>query len=350
MSDETVTSFREGQAACPFVAFEDDRDHRSESPDYRHRCFASPEPEPRALPHQERFCLSATFAACPIFLDWARAEAAGVTDKSAAATGAGSPAATAAAVEPSPRPQAKTPDQTPAFLASRGRTTPAESTPKTAHAADPGSGLWGFEGAPRRTVAPATAPAKASTTSSTPAYSMARRQPSRPDWENPPRLDNFPRLRARSDRNNNQPLLLAALAVAALLVGLIVVPEITSSSGGGPTPSGSQLPSGVTPTPVDTPSPTPEAQQTFEIYTVRRGDNLTKIANDHNVTVAMIIAANLGTQFEIKNPDVLLVGQKMFIPWPTWVVPTEPPTASPTPVASGSTSSSPTASAGPSSS
>jgi len=78
MSDETVTSFQEGHAACPFVAFEDDRDHRADHPDYGHRCFAAAEPEPRALPHQERFCLSAAFAQCPIFLDWARQEAAAV--------------------------------------------------------------------------------------------------------------------------------------------------------------------------------------------------------------------------------------------------------------------------------
>ena len=81
MSDETVTSFQEGHAACPFVAFEDDRDHRADHPDYGHRCFAAAEPEPRALPHQERFCLSAAFAQCPIFLDWARQEAAGVATK-----------------------------------------------------------------------------------------------------------------------------------------------------------------------------------------------------------------------------------------------------------------------------
>jgi LysM repeat protein len=324
MSDENVTSFREGHAACPFVAFEDDRDHRSESPDYRHRCFATPEPEPRALPHQERFCLSAGFAACPIFLDWARAEAAGVTDRSAAATGAGSGQAAAG---PS-RPQPKAATQTPAFLAS-GRTTPAESTPRTAHSADPGSGLWGFEGAPRRTVSPSQAPAKVSTpSSSTPAYSMARRGPTRPDWENPPRFDNFPRLRARSDRNSNQPLLLAALAVAAVLVGLIVVPELTSNSGAGPTASVSMLPSGVTPTPDVTPSPTAEATPTFQIYTVRSGDTISKIADNFGITPELLLAANP----TVTNPNKIIVGQKLFIPWQQWIPPTPTPSITPTPV------------------
>jgi len=40
--------FGEGPAACPFVALELDRDRRSDAPDYRHRCFAEPTPQPRA--------------------------------------------------------------------------------------------------------------------------------------------------------------------------------------------------------------------------------------------------------------------------------------------------------------
>ena len=63
--------FGEGPAACPFVALELDRDRRSDAPDYRHRCFAEPTPQPRAIAHQEAYCLSPNFAACPIFQDWA---------------------------------------------------------------------------------------------------------------------------------------------------------------------------------------------------------------------------------------------------------------------------------------
>ena len=66
----------EGAPACPFVAFEDDRDGRSTAPDHRHRCFAEPHPAPRALAHQEAYCLSSAFAVCPTFQDWARREAA----------------------------------------------------------------------------------------------------------------------------------------------------------------------------------------------------------------------------------------------------------------------------------
>ncbi|MEK6719093.1 MAG: LysM domain-containing protein [Chloroflexota bacterium] len=66
----------DGSPACPFVAFEDDRDARSTSPDHRHRCFAEVRPAERAFAHQEAYCLSGAFPVCPTFQDWARREAA----------------------------------------------------------------------------------------------------------------------------------------------------------------------------------------------------------------------------------------------------------------------------------
>jgi LysM repeat protein len=68
--------FGEGPQACPFIALELDRDRRSDKPDYRHRCFAEPTPQPRAIAHQEAYCLSSEFAACPIFQGWAMRAAA----------------------------------------------------------------------------------------------------------------------------------------------------------------------------------------------------------------------------------------------------------------------------------
>src|SRR3954469_12434 len=79
--------------ACPFVALELDRDRRADAPDYRHRCFAEPTPAPRSIAHQEAYCLSPNFPACPVFQDWAvRAAAHPVTPPAGAATGAAGPA------------------------------------------------------------------------------------------------------------------------------------------------------------------------------------------------------------------------------------------------------------------
>ena len=69
----------DGAPACPFVAFDDDRDARAASPDHRHRCYAEIRPAPRALAHQEAYCLSSAFPVCPTFQDWARREAAKAT-------------------------------------------------------------------------------------------------------------------------------------------------------------------------------------------------------------------------------------------------------------------------------
>lgn len=66
----------DGAPACPFVAFDEDRDERAASPDHRHRCYAESVPAPRALAHQEAYCLSSAFPVCPTFQDWARREAA----------------------------------------------------------------------------------------------------------------------------------------------------------------------------------------------------------------------------------------------------------------------------------
>jgi len=66
----------DGAPACPFVAYVDDRDGRSSSPDHRHRCFAESPPAPRAVAHQEAYCLSSAFPVCPVFQEWARREAA----------------------------------------------------------------------------------------------------------------------------------------------------------------------------------------------------------------------------------------------------------------------------------
>lgn len=66
----------DGAPACPFVAFDEDRDGRALAPDHRHRCYAEARPAPRALAHQEAYCLSSAFPVCPTFQDWARREAA----------------------------------------------------------------------------------------------------------------------------------------------------------------------------------------------------------------------------------------------------------------------------------
>ncbi len=83
--------------ACPFLALVDDRDVRLAAPDRRHRCYAEPEPAPRAIAHQQQYCLTASFAVCPTFQDWARREAARVVDEGGTRVPTGGGAGEAAA-------------------------------------------------------------------------------------------------------------------------------------------------------------------------------------------------------------------------------------------------------------
>jgi LysM repeat protein len=96
MTDRGVPT-ADSQSACPFVAFEDDRDERADRPDHRHRCFAEAVPAPRALAHQEAYCLSTAFPVCPTFQEWARREAAHAQPDQARVAAAEAPVEAAAA-------------------------------------------------------------------------------------------------------------------------------------------------------------------------------------------------------------------------------------------------------------
>jgi LysM repeat protein len=310
VTEETSTPLGGGPAACPFVAFEDDRDHRSSAPDYRHRCFASAEPEPRAFPHQERYCLASDFPECPVFLDWARQEAAGVAAANAAA-----------GVDAVVAESAGTGEAAPAFLNRRTRPEPIVPVGTGRRSTTGSANLWSYEGETTRSPAPTAPPAPSSL--GLPMVAMARRGPSHPGWENPPRVESFPRLRAREDHRANQPLLAAALGVAVLMVALILIPILTSghgTNGGNSSPSAGS--SGAVPT--ATSSPTPIAAPSFLRYRVQSGDNLYSIASRFNLHL---------WEIELANPDItdfnhLSIGQILDIP-PVGLLTRPPTTAAP---------------------
>lgn len=101
--------FGESPTACPFLALELDRDRRSDKPDYRHRCYAEPTPQPRAIAHQEQYCLSADFPACPIFQGWAMRAAAQPVPVPSGYEGRGASSTSAAALPPPVQPSSQSP-------------------------------------------------------------------------------------------------------------------------------------------------------------------------------------------------------------------------------------------------
>jgi hypothetical protein len=306
---EDLTTPQAGPSACPFIAFEDDRDHRSEAPDFRHRCFASPEPEPRAFPHQERYCLNPAFTGCPIFLDWAREEAAGVAvpvgrrSTVAGANGRGEDEAT------------------PAFLGGRGGRDDLDAAER--RAAEASAGLWDTEGTGKPSKGPSAPPPPNSM--GAPVVAQARRGPKHPGWENPPRLENFPRLRSRDERHTNQPLLFAALAIAFVMVALVLYPIVSvpgqSSASSSPSVSADASASAGASGSEAVITANPDSSSICSTYVmVQSGQTMASIAYTYHLQLWELVLAN---QDLVPNPNFLMAGIYLCIP-PAGVL-TQPP-------------------------
>ncbi len=416
MVTERGLPLADGATACPFVAFEDDRDERASAPDHRHRCYAEQYPAPRALAHQEAYCLSTAFPVCPTFQSWARREAARARDQAAAAAAAGgadapAPAAAGAAsaptddVTPPPPDEAVRPAPAPASAASatspvpgddetgdddlastadrgdepvqrnpprdwaapppwlasneaRRQSVDAEAPAFLGRQPEPGAGLAGsaadqLAGGPppsRRTEqveelwgeAATGAAVGAAATGSSPAFSsgsgsarpavpdeyasveappgrVPRRPraydqhlggPNGPDWEQPKRYEAYPTIRTRIGMPEIPRIVFMAVAVGLLAIFLLFLPSLLNFGGTGSAPGASPSPSGsVKPSFEPTPPPAP----TPLVYTVKKGDTLTKIAKAHGLTLDELLAANPA----IKNPNKVTEGQQIVIPLPS---------------------------------
>ena len=423
----------DGAPACPFVAFEDDRDERASVPDHRHRCYADARPAPRALAHQEAYCLSSAFPVCPTFQDWARREAARSRDgaptapsasagMNRAATGAASDAADAAdaaasdaestsaeatsaastgaawsagaspiaaagglaAAAATSRPDRAAlshdaPDDTfpsddrvqrnpprdwsapPPWLASdeRRRAVAADPPPFLGRrASDPGRGLAGSQadrlaGGPPPPIADdrgdevwsgdsRSAAALAADRGADRGGAPSRRPPSRddgpegfeeeerrparrprayaqhlggpdgPDWERPRRYEAYPTIRSRVGLPAVPRMLGLVALVAVLALTLFLLPGILNLGGSSGTPGSSQRAS-TAPAPSASVAPTVPPAPTPSVYTIKKGETLSKIATAHGITIEELLAANPS----IKNPNRISEGQQIVIPVPS---------------------------------
>jgi hypothetical protein len=103
-------------------------------------------------------------------------------------------------------------------------------------------------------------------------------------------------------------VLASALAIAAVV--LFFLPDILGIFGGaGPRATPTPTPAVATPTPEPTPPPAPTPQ----VYVIKEGDTLSKIAQSFGLTLDELLAANEGT---IENPDRIVVGDEIIIPVP----------------------------------
>jgi len=381
----------DGAQACPFVAFENDRDERATSPDHRHRCYAEERPAPRALAHQEAYCLASTFPVCPTFQDWARREAAQAraggggaepsgresdqrrepsSDWSAspawgagAAAGAGAGAAAGAGMYDEDDAE----DEGAAgFLASRS----------AAAGAGVGAGLAGsaadrLAGSGRgsgdvRGESPGDGPAdepegrraarldaigarderfdegadaqydpsldedefesdrpgrpRSARASGGIGFGRDRRpkvgdtrargwDQAGPSWERPQHHEPYPALRSRGPRLSRVAAMAIVIVVAA--IGLFFLPQLLGI-GAAPPATGDRTSSpGVSTGPSVSLEPTPVPAATPQIYIVKAGDNMSKIAALFGVSLDDLIAANRELH---PNPDTLQIGDEVIIP------------------------------------
>jgi len=316
-----------GAPACPFVAFEENRDERAASPDHRHRCYAEVRPAPRALAHQEAYCLSSAFPVCPTFQDWARREAARPQDEE---EGEESPAAVSPASESlrnPPRGWAAPPP----WLEGEGP-EPGGLSGSMADRLATGEPLDAGDDRPIVAAVPPLAPSsrpidgrsaegRRPPPMARPAHGApaSRRPPSEadaPSWERPRRLEAYPTLRSRISLPGISlpPLLLGLVAVVLAAVALFFLPSLLGIGGPGgpeasPTPgpsaSGTAGPTGSAGT-TSTPGPTPVH------YVVQPNDTLSGIAQKFGLTLEALKAANP----QITDINKINVGDEIVIPTP----------------------------------
>jgi nucleoid-associated protein YgaU len=366
--------FAGGAAACPFVAFEDERDERSTSPDHRHRCYAEPTPAPRALAHQEAYCLSSAFPVCPTFQDWARRE-------SARTRGGAAPSEPirARAVEPdaeeSAGPPRRSADLTIDEAEAARRNPPrdwAAPPPWLDDRADPHDG-WPIDDrdAPEDGGRPPTGerppadpgarglsgsmadrfagPGDARSAEPHAAPEPPRRAPGEPPRDHHeadgdeadgggfrsllsdrrPKVGDARPRRARDlapnwerpRRYEAYPTLRSRLSLPSpspILLGAaaVALAAVLLFLAPGFLGFGSPDPGGATPTPTagppqtPTPPPTPTPAPTPQTYVVQPGDTLSKIATQFGLTLAQVLEANP----QIENADTIQIGDEIIIP------------------------------------
>ena len=243
---------------CPFLAIAGEPARRSSIPDRAHACFATKPANPVDLAQQERYCLDPGFTACPAFVAWASREAAQPIDAPA----------------------------TPIIWSG-----PANEALTPPEAAPPGS-LW--------------------------AAADEGLQPMSAIEEERARLLPLHKRRPLEDELPQPPLKIPGLttlrstAAVLLLVGLLFfsLPTIIKGFGGfigavtaSPTPT-------IDPNPTPTPTPTPPPTPAPIVHIVKSGETLSQISTQYQVSVAAILGANP----TVKDPNSIAVGQELIIP------------------------------------
>jgi LysM repeat protein len=131
-----------------------------------------------------------------------------------------------------------------------------------------------------------------------------------PSWERARRFEAYPTIRARTGLPAPPRLAVLAGALVIAALALFFIPPIFLGIGGGggngatPDPSASQA------VPSTSVEPTAPPAPTAQVYLIKAGDTLSKVATSFDLTLAELLAANP----QITDPDKIAIGDAVIIP------------------------------------
>jgi LysM repeat protein len=132
-----------------------------------------------------------------------------------------------------------------------------------------------------------------------------------PVWERQRRLEAYPQIKTRVGMPSVPRVAVLAVALAVAAIALFFLPALLGIGGDDDEPGASPTRSAAAAT--ATPDPTPVPAPTPQVYVIKAGDTLSKIAREFGLTVEQLLAANEET---IEDPDRIVVGDEIIIPLP----------------------------------
>jgi LysM domain. len=102
-----------------------------------------------------------------------------------------------------------------------------------------------------------------------------------------------------------------AVAVAIAAIGLFFLPALLGVGGGGDGVTGTASPSTSQSAASASPEPSVSAGPSSQVYVIKAGDTLSKVAKRFGLTLGELMAANKDT---ITNPDKIAIGDEIVIP------------------------------------
>jgi hypothetical protein len=130
-----------------------------------------------------------------------------------------------------------------------------------------------------------------------------------PTWERIRRYEAYPTIKTRAGLPGLSRLAVLGGAVAIAALALFMLPALLGIGGGG---SSSPKPSASRPAPTGLSSPTVPPAPTPQVYVIKQGDTLLKVAKAFGLTLDELLAANP----QITNPNRIGLGQEIAIPAP----------------------------------